>query len=67
MSDSKHLNNNKQSILRDILNQYEFLFNGTIVTWKTRLVDMELQPGAKTYHSKPYPMPREHEAVSVRK
>ena len=32
MSDSKHLNDNKQSMLRDVLNQYEFLFNGTLGT-----------------------------------
>ena len=51
-------------MLRDVLNKDEFLFNGTKVTWKTRLVDMELQPGAKTYHSKPYPVSRAHEAVS---
>ena len=30
VSDSQHLNNNEQSMLRDLLNKYELLFDGTI-------------------------------------
>ena len=63
VSDSKHFSGNKQSMLRDVLNKYEFLFNGTLVNWKTRPVDVELQSGEKTYYSKPYPVPRAHKAV----
>ena len=63
VSDSKHINNNKKSMLRDVLNKYEFLFDGTIGTWKMRPVDIELQPEEKPYHYKPCPVPRAHEAV----
>ena len=63
VSNNKYLNDNKQSMLRDVLNKYELLFNGTLGTWKTRPVDINLQPGAKTYHAKPYPVPNAHEAV----
>ena len=42
VSNSKQLNYNKHSMLRDVLKKYEFLFNGTIGTWKTKPVDIEL-------------------------
>ena len=50
-------------MLRDVLNKYEFLFGGTLGTCATKTVDIELQPGEKTYHAKPYPVPRAHESV----
>ena len=40
ISNSKHLNNNEQSMLRDVLNKYEFLLEGTLGTCKTRPVDI---------------------------
>ena len=39
-------------MLRDVSNKYEFLFYGTLGTWNTRPVDIELQPGSKHYHAK---------------
>ena len=57
VSNSKHLNDNKQSMLCDVLNRYELLFNGTIGIWNTKPVYIELQPGEKPYHAKPYPVP----------
>ena len=53
-------------MLRDVLKIYELLFDGTLGTWKTKPVDIELQPGAKPYHAKLYPVPRSHEAVFLR-
>ena len=50
-------------MLCDILNKYEFLCDGNLGTWQKITVDIELQPGAKPYHAKPYPVPRSHEAV----
>ena len=38
MSNSKHLNNNEQGMLHDVLTKYEFLFDGTLGTWKTKPV-----------------------------
>ena len=37
VSNSKHLNNNKKSMLRDVLNKYELLFDGTLGTLKKNL------------------------------
>ena len=44
-------------MLCDVLNKYELLFGGTLGTWKTKPVDIELQLGEKYYHAKPYPVP----------
>ena len=50
MLNSKHLSSNKQSMLNDVLNKYEFLFSGTLGTFKTKPVDIKIHPGAKPYH-----------------
>ena len=50
-------------MLRDELNKYELLFDGTVVTWKKKPADIELYPGSKPYHTKPYPVPRAHKSV----
>ena len=67
MSNSKHLNDNKQSMLRYVLNKHELLFDGTLVTCKIKPVDIEQDTGAKTYHAKPYPVPQSHKVVFVRR
>ena len=50
-------------MLYDVLTKYEFLFGGTLETWKIKPVDIELQPGDKPYNPKPYPVPQSHEAI----
>ena len=66
VANSKHLNDNEQGMLRDVLNIYEFLLDGTLGTWKTKPVDIEIQPEAKPYNAKPYPVTQEHGAVSYK-
>ena len=63
MSNSKHLSTDEQSMLYYVLTKYELLFDKTLGTCKTKPVDIELQTGAKPYHSKPYMVPQSHEAV----
>ena len=50
-------------MLREVINNYEFIFNRTLGTWKIKPVGIYLQPVAKPYHAKPYPMPRSYEAI----
>ena len=50
-------------MLRNVLNKYEFLFDGTLGTWKARPVYIKLNPGAKPYNAKPHPVPQAHKAV----
>ena len=53
---------NKVCYMTYELNMSSFL-DRTLVTWKTKPVDIELHPGAKPYRAKPYPVPRAHESV----
>ena len=48
--DNKHLRNDKQSMLYDVLTIMNYFFEVTIGTWKMKPVDIEVQPGAKPYH-----------------
>ena len=50
VSYGKHLRSDKQGMLYDVLNKYEFLFSGTLGTCKTKPVDIKIHPGAKPYH-----------------
>ena len=50
-------------MLREVLTKYELLFGGTLVTLKTKPVDIELYPGGNPYHAKPYPVARAHDSV----
>ena len=63
VSISKDLNDNKTIMLRDVLNKYEFPFDGTLGTRKTRPVHIELQQAAKPYHDQPYLVPRAYKVV----
>ena len=48
-------------MIHNLLTTYELLFYGTLGTWETKPVDIELQLDAKPYHTKPYPVPRAQE------
>ena len=61
--DSKKFSSDEQSMLYGVLTKYKFIFNRTLGTCKMKPVEIELQPGAKYYHSKPYPVPLSHESV----
>jgi hypothetical protein len=41
-----------------LLQKYEDLFDGSLGTWKTDPIQLELKdPNVKSYHAKPYPVP----------
>ena len=59
----KHLNNEAQERLLNVLKKFEHLFDGTLGEWKTAPVELELKdPNCKPYHAKPYPVPQSQEA-----
>ena len=46
----------------NLLNKYSHLFDGTLGSWKTDPVDLELKDSeSKPYHSRPYPVPHSQE------
>ena len=56
-----HLTQKEQNALLKLLMEYEYLFDGTLGTWKTTPVDLRLHPGAKPHYSRPFPVPRSQE------
>ena len=55
---SKHLSKEVRVMLHGVLSTYTLIFERTLVTWKNNLVDIKIQPNAKTYHTYLYPVPR---------
>lgn len=55
------LNHNQQAQLLQLLNKFEPLFDGTLGTWLTDPVNIELKPDSKPYHARPYPVPHSQE------
>ena len=50
-------------MIHNSLSKYEFIFDRTLGTWKTKPVDIELHSGVKTYHEKQNPVPHAHEYI----
>ena len=49
-----------------MLRKFEDLFDGTLGTWNTTPVDLELKDNAKPVCSRPYSVPRVHEAMFMK-
>ena len=49
--------------LLSILRKYEDLFDGTLGTWNTTTLDLELRDDAKPVCLRPYPVLRLHEVI----
>ena len=47
--------------LKCLLFKYEELFDGTLGTWNTEPVKLDLKPGAAPFCTHPYQIPRIHE------
>ena len=57
-----HLDGDEQKQLLRLLQKFEDLFDGTLGTWKTDPIQLELKdPNVKPYHAKPYPVPHSQE------
>ena len=61
-SECKLLNKSEQEKLYQLLNKFANLFDGTLGSWNTDPVELELrEEHGKPYHSKPYPVPHSQE------
>ena len=56
-----NLTADEQDQLLQLLHKYASLFDGSLGTWKTSPVELELKEGAKPYHGRPYPVPMSQE------
>jgi hypothetical protein len=62
VEECNHLTTAEQRQLLKLLQKFESLFDGTLGTWQTDPVDLELKdPNVKPYHAKPYPVPYSQE------
>ena len=62
VAECTHLEAAEQKQLLRLLQKYEDLFDGTLGTWKTDPIQLELkEPNVKPYHAKPYPVPHSQE------
>ena len=56
-----HLNNQQQQELLELLQRFSTLFDGSLGTWNTKPVELELKEGATPYYGRPYPVPKSQE------
>jgi hypothetical protein len=62
VAECTHLEAAEQRQLLRLLQRYEDLFDGTLGTWKTDPIQLELKdPNVKPYHARPYPVPHSQE------
>jgi hypothetical protein len=56
------LNKNEKESLFKLLDKFKHLFDGTLGSWKTEPIELELkEKDCKPYHSRPYPVPQSQE------
>ncbi len=59
VAELRHLSQEERNKLLALLKKFEHLFDGTLGTWDTEPVDLELKdPKSPPYHAKPYPVPQ---------
>ena len=58
-----NLNDEQKQSLRDLLEEYKHLFDGTLGHWSGDDYHIELKEGAQPYHAKPFPIPKTYEAT----
>ena len=58
VKNSVGLSDEQKNMLYGLLEKYEKLFRGELGTWEGSLVEIELKPGTKPFHSKAYRIPQ---------
>ena len=59
----QHLTATDRHRILHLLNKFEDLFDGTLGTWKTTPVVLELKDDAKPVCLRPYPVPKAHKIM----
>ena len=59
-ADCEHLNGKQQDKLRDLLEEFKDLFDGTLGKWQMEPYEVELREDATPYHARAYPIPKCH-------
>jgi len=56
-----YLSEEEKKRLRDLLEKYKTLFDGSLGHWQGEEYEIELKPGVTPYHARAYPIPKIHE------
>ena len=59
----QHLTATECNRILHLLKKFEYLFDGTLCTWKTTPVDLEFKDNAKPVFSLTYPVPKVHKTM----
>ncbi len=62
----KHLSPSERESLLSLLLKFEQLFDGTVGEWTLPPVSIQLKEGAKSFHGRPYPIPKVHKATLMK-
>ena len=57
---AKHISSQQRSMLYQLLQKYEEIFDGGLSDWETEPVDFEFQEGAKPHSQRHFPVPHIH-------
>jgi len=52
--------------LKDLIDEYQDLFDGTLGYWKDQSINIQLKPGATPYHARAFPIPKSSEETFKR-
>ena len=55
-----HLNDQQKTDIKQVLEKFTKLFDGTLGVYPHRKFHIDLEPGAKPKHARPYPVPVIH-------
>ena len=61
-----HLSSEDQTLLLELLKDFEPLFDGTLGAWKTAPVAFQLKEGATPYHGRSFPIPHFHKETIMK-
>ncbi len=62
----KHLSDDQQKKLLQLIKKYESLFDGTLGDWKTKPVSFQLKEGMSPYHGRAFPVPKTHKDTHIK-
>jgi len=63
----QNLDDKQKQQLKNLLNEFQQLFDGTLGTWKDQQINIETREGAKPYHAKAFPIPKSREETLKKK
>ena len=61
VSQCHNLTIHQKQELKDLIDEYQDLFDGTLGYWKDQSVNIQLKPGAIPYHARAFPIPKSRE------